>query len=154
MPLTYVASAFVQYLWPGPFSEAVFTLALMAVAAAATTLVAARLSSSFALAFAAGAFVIAIRPRLYGYPKSLVPAITLLLFDRYRRAPSTRRVIALAIWVALGTLFRHDLGVISGLAVLTGLVITHYRDRASPRALCSYLPRQPCSRCCLMASTS
>ena len=131
MPLTYAASAFVQYLRPGPFSEAVFTLALMAVAAAATTLLAARLSSSLALAFAAGAFVIAIRPRLDGYPKSLVPAITLLLIDRYQRAPNTRRLIAVAIWVALGTLFRHDLGVISGLAVLTGLVLTHYGDRAS-----------------------
>jgi hypothetical protein len=68
---------------------------------------------------------------LYSYPKILVPAITLLLFDRYRRAPSTRRLIDIGIWVAVGALFRHDLGIISGLAVLTGLVLTHYGDRVS-----------------------
>ena len=131
MPLTYAASALVQYLRPGPFSEAALTLALMAVAAAAITLLAARLSSSLVIALSAGAFVIAIRPRLYSYPKILVPAVTLLLFDRYQRAPGTRHLIAVGICVAVGTLFRHDLGVIAGLAVLSGLVLTHYGDRAS-----------------------
>jgi hypothetical protein len=33
----------------------------------------------------------------------------------------------------VGTLFRHDLGIISGLAVLTGLVLTHYGDRPGLR---------------------
>jgi hypothetical protein len=48
-------------------------------------------------------------------------------------------LIAVSISVAVGTLFRHDLGVISALAVLAGLVLTHYADRASlVRAICVF----------------
>src|SRR6185369_2620954 len=48
MPLMYTLSAFVQHLWPGPFSEGVITCLLLAVAASATCLVATELTGSLA----------------------------------------------------------------------------------------------------------
>src|SRR6266550_7986354 len=48
MPLMYILSALVQWISPGPFSEAVICCALLAVAAAVTFVVTADLTASIA----------------------------------------------------------------------------------------------------------
>jgi hypothetical protein len=128
MPLTYTLSAAVQYLSPGPFSEAVVTVVLLGIATLAITLVGIRLSGSLLIGAYAGLFAIFIRPRLYSYPKLLVPAVALLLLYWYEKAPSTRRLGVVAAWVAAGTLFRHDLGLIATLAVTAWLAARHVSD--------------------------
>ena len=75
MPLMYALSAIVQWIWPGPFSEATLSCILLALAAAATFLVVTDLTGSITLGVTATLFEIALEPRLYSYPKILVPAV-------------------------------------------------------------------------------
>src|SRR5512132_2449817 len=100
MPLMYTLSALVQWLSPGPFSEAVLTCILLALAAVATFLVATELTGSIALGIGATTVQIALEPRLYSYPKILVPAVALLLIQHYLRQPSRMRLVYLAAWTA------------------------------------------------------
>jgi len=125
MPLMYTLSAFVQHQWPGPFSEGVLSCVLLAIAASATFLVAAELTASIAFGVAAALFEIAIDPRLYSYPKILVPAVALLLIQRYVRQPSRIRLVWLAAWTGIAVLFRHDLGVYAAAGIGAALVVAH-----------------------------
>ena len=98
MPLMYTLSALVQWMSPGPFSEAALTCALLAVAAGVTFVVAADLTGSIVVGTIAALFEIALYPRLYSYPKILVPAVALLLIQQYVRRPGRRGLLLLAIW--------------------------------------------------------
>ena len=139
MPLMYSLSALVQRLWPGPFSEGILTCALMAVAAAATLAVTAELSGSLIIASVATVGEIALEPRLYSYPKILVPAVALLLIQHYVRRPSRTRLVWLAAWTGIAVLLRHDLGVYAAAGVGACLVAVHVSDRRRmSRALVEY----------------
>ena len=65
MPLMYALSAQVQWISPGPFSEAAICCALLAVAAAVTFVVTANLTASIAAGIIAALFEVALYPRLY-----------------------------------------------------------------------------------------
>jgi len=139
MPLMYTLSAFVQHLWPGPFSEGVLTCLLLAVAASATCLVATELTGSLAFGVGAALFEIAMGPRLYSYPKILVPAVALLLIQHYLRRPSRIRLVWLAAWTGVAVLLRHDLGVYAAAGIGTALVVAHGPNRRQTvRALTEY----------------
>jgi hypothetical protein len=139
MPLMYTLSAVIQWLWPGPFSEAVLTCVLLAVAAAITFFVTTELTGSIAFGIAATLFEVALEPRLYSYPKILVPVVALLLIQHYLRQPSRPRVVALAAWTAVAVLLRHDLGVYAAVGMGTGLVTAHGSDwRRVRRVLLDY----------------
>jgi hypothetical protein len=125
MPLMYTLSAIVQHVWPGPFSEGVLTCALLAVAASATFLVVTELAGSIAFGVAATLFEIAMEPRLYSYPKILVPAVALLLIQHYMRTPSRLRLVWLAAWTGIGVLFRHDLGLYASAGIGAALLVAH-----------------------------
>jgi len=125
MPLVYVLSAGVQYVWPGPFSEAVLSMGMLALAATMICLVAARLTGSLAAGAAAALFAIALQPRLYSYPKILVPAVALFLLHRYASRPSRARLRALGLWAATATLLRYDLGVYAVLGLGAALLWMH-----------------------------
>jgi hypothetical protein len=125
MPLMYTLSAIVQHVWPGPFSEGVLTCALLAVAASATFLVVTELTGSIAFGVAATLFEIAMEPRLYSYPKILVPAVALLLIQHYLRHPSRLRLAWLAAWTGIAVLFRHDLGVYASAGIGAALLVEH-----------------------------
>ena len=125
MPLLYALSAIVQHVWPGPFSEGVLTCALLAVAASATFLVVTELTGSIAFGVAATLFEIAMEPRLYSYPKILVPAVALLLIQHYLRHPSRLRLVWLAAWTGIAVLFRHDLGVYASAGIGAALLVEH-----------------------------
>lgn len=126
MPLMYSLSALVQWLSPGPFSEAALSCLLLAVAAAVTFVVAADLTGSVIAGILAALFEIVLYPRLYSYPKILVPAVALLLIQQYVRRPDRRSVVLLAIWTAIAVLLRHDLGVYTAAGAGTALVWAHW----------------------------
>ena len=139
MPLMYTLSAFVQHWWPGPFSEGVLTCILLAVAASATFLVVTELTSSMAFGVAATLFQIAMLPRLYSYPKILVPAVALLLIQHYLRRPSRVRLVWLAAWTAVAVLLRHDLGVYASVGIGAALLVSHHANwRQTLRVLAEY----------------
>ena len=125
MPLMYALSALVQWLSPGPFSEAALSCALLAVAAGVTFVVTADLTGSIVVGLAAALFEVALYPRLYSYPKILVPAVALLLIQQYVRRPGRRGLVLLAIWTGVAVLLRHDLGVYAAAGVATALLWTH-----------------------------
>jgi hypothetical protein len=130
LPLQYAVSAFVQWLWPGPFSEGMASIAFLALAAGAVALVTGLAMRSTVAAVVAGLVTIAWLPRYYSYPKVLVPAITLYLVYRYARRPAIGGAAVLAAWTVIATLLRHDLGVFAALAVACALVTAH---RVPPR---------------------
>jgi hypothetical protein len=139
MPLMYTLSAFVQHLWPGPFSEGVLTCTLLAVAASATFLVVTELTGSIAFAVAAAVFQIAMEPRLYSYPKILVPAVALLLVQHYVRRPSRIRLVWLAAWTGVAVLLRHDLGVYAAAGIGAALLVAHGTNwRQTLRVMAGY----------------
>jgi hypothetical protein len=125
MPLMYTLSAAVQWLSPGPFSEAVLCCALLGLAAEVTCVVATDLTGSIVLGVIAALLETAFYPRLYSYPKILVPAVALLLIQQYVRHPSRHGLLLLAIWTDIAVLLRHDLGVYAAAGTGVALVWTH-----------------------------
>jgi hypothetical protein len=129
MPLMILASAAVQYLWNVPFSEVILTAALLGIAAGATYWVTERLTSSRVAGVAAAMLGTALQPRLYSYPKILLPAVLLLLLYRYTQKPSRAGLAALAIWTAAAVLLRHDLGADVFIVITIVLLLFHWPDR-------------------------
>jgi len=139
MPLMYTLSAIVQHVWPGPFSDGVLTCALLAAAASATFLVVTELTASIAFGVAATLFEIAMEPRLYSYPKILVPVLALLLTQHYLRHPSRLRLVWLAAWTGIAVLFRHDLGLYASAGIGAALLVAHGTNwREDVRVLTEY----------------
>src|SRR5262245_37337217 len=93
MPLAYAISALAQWMRPGPFTELFLCAALMGIAAAATFAAASRLANSWVVGVAATLVEIGLQPRFYSYPKILVPAVALLLFQAYARRQTTGRLV-------------------------------------------------------------
>ena len=139
MPLMYSLSAIVQWIAPGPFNEALLTCALLALAAAVTLVVVTDLTGSVSIGVLATVCEVAFEPRLYSYPKILVPAVALLLMQRYVRRPSRAGIVWLAAWTAVAVLLRHDLGVYAAAGAGAGFVTMHTTDvRRMARALTEY----------------
>lgn len=128
MPLAYSLSAAVQYAWPGPFSEGVLSIAMLAIAAAFTCLVVADMSGSLVGGISAALFQIALQPRLYSYPKVLVPVVALWLLHRYVTRPGRGWLIAMAIWTVTGALLRYDLGLYAAAGLATGVLLAHWGE--------------------------
>ena len=63
------------------------------------------------LALAGAILEVAIFPRVYGYPKQLLYAAAFFLAQRYVTRPTTARQVALASWVVVAFLIRHDHGI-------------------------------------------
>ena len=128
-PLTYVLSAAAQAVATGPLSEALLTIAMLAIAAAAVTRVVQSITGSVAAGVLAGALTVLMQPQLYSYPKVLAPAVALWLIARYGEHPSDARAVWVALWTAVAFLFRHDLGVFVATAAAAAIVVVHGADR-------------------------
>ena len=94
---------------------------MLAITAAATLVLVSRVTTLW-LGVAAAVFQVALVPRLYSYPKILVPAVALFLFHRYATSPTRSRLLQLSLWTGLAVLLRRDLGLVTALACTTGLV--------------------------------
>jgi hypothetical protein len=124
MPLMYLASAAVQWLQEGPFSEVILTSAMFGLAAAATYWLVSAFTGSLLLGLCGGIVEAFLQPRLYAYPKVLVPAAVLLALWRYADAPSRGLLWLMSITTVLGGLLRYDLGVFAMVTGLCGLLAT------------------------------
>ena len=76
-PLTLAISAALQLIHRSAWSEYVFAVTLLAIAAGVTCAVATRASGSILLGVGAALFEIALFPRLYNYPKLIAYASTI-----------------------------------------------------------------------------
>jgi hypothetical protein len=130
MPLTVALSAGAQWIHFGPVSELVLTIGLLSSAAAVVFVATARLCGSLTAGLLASLFVLAMHPRLYNYPKILVPAVAMLAVHAYACRPAPRLAAILGAWAACATLLRHDLGVYTTTALLVSVLIGGQRARA------------------------
>ena len=133
MPLVVGLSALAQLIWPGFLSEALLSIAMVGIAAGFTCTTVAMVARSIPAGMVAGLVVAVSYPRLYSYPKLLVPAVALWLVVRHARQPSTRGLWLLAAWAVVAFLLRHDLGVVTAGAVGLALALDGSR-RVAARA--------------------
>jgi len=117
-PLMFTVSAASQLIFGRSlFAEAMLTAAAFALAAVLTMLAAKRLSGSLAIGACVAVVEVAFFPRGYAYPKILLYAAAPLLIWWYQQRPSSRaRMLALAAFVQVAFLFRHDHGLFIGTA--------------------------------------
>jgi hypothetical protein len=125
MPLQIAVSAIGQAWAPGPSTEGAIAIAMLALAAAATCIGVAWLTGSAVAGIAASLFQILAQPRLYSYPKILVPAVLLVLALAYARRPRGAVLLLLAAWVAIAFLLRHDIGGYAALASVAVVALSH-----------------------------
>jgi hypothetical protein len=139
MTLLYAGSALMQSVWAGPFGEALLTAGMLAIAASATVVVVARVTT-LRLGIAAALFQVALVPRLYSYPKILIPAVTLLVFHHFATRPGRGRLLQLSVWTGLAILLRRDLGLLAALACAIGLAALFASDfRRGATVIAAYL---------------
>lgn len=137
-PLMYVLSAAAQRISPGPFSEAVLSSALLAIAIPAICIVATKMTRSSGWGLLAALFALGLEPRFYSYPKVLVPAITLALLCSLVPGFTRGRIAMLGVWTAIGALFRYDLGVYAAIGAVTAIVVGAPDHHVRWRSLLQY----------------
>jgi len=135
MPLAWGLSALAQRLQPGPISEIVLCAAMFGLVAGLTFDVGRRLTGSRGWGVVAALPGVVLVPRLYNFPKLLVPALVVWLVARYVERPRRPGLLWLGAAVAAAVLLRHDLGLYAALVAPTGVALAH-RDRLA-RALTS-----------------
>jgi len=133
MPLQYMLSAAALSLMPGPAAEVLVTTALLGLAAGFTCFGVSRLTGSLTAGVLAATFQTSLDPRLYSYPKVLVPAVALVLALAYARRPGRRTLAAMALWTATAFLLRPDLGMFTG--VMVAIVVAATATRMSTAAV-------------------
>ncbi|MDA1091936.1 MAG: hypothetical protein O3A25_01500 [Acidobacteria bacterium] len=141
MPLSYLASAVAQrLLGPTEFAEVLLCSAGLALAAALSFVLGTRLSGSAWLGLLAAALQVVMAPRLYAYPRLLIPVVALWVFGAYAGRPDVWRRWLLAVLGVVAFLFRHDYGiaVAAGALVLVGtLHRPHWRVALRQVASCA-----------------
>lgn len=113
-PLTLVISALLQVLHRSVWSEYVFGITILAIAAGLTCAIAIRASGSIVLGVCAALLEIALFPRLYNYPKLIAYAAAIPVIWWWIDKPVARRIWLAALVAAVAFLLRHDHGVYIG----------------------------------------
>jgi hypothetical protein len=122
-------------------TNVVLCIAVQALAAALTYLLARRASGSTAVGVAAAIVAIVSSPRLYNTTKVIVPVVTIVLQWRYADSPARGRLFGLAAWTATAFLLRHDYAVYVAASTFVLLGVLHTRGvRVAPDPA---LPRDP-----------
>lgn len=126
-PLQYYASA--AGLWFGHqlLAEALLCVTLLSAGAALVFFLGLEISGAVSLGAMASFFVVAILPRLYSYPKIIVPALALLFLWRYVDRPAPSRLAAVALATAVSFYSRFDYGMWVAFAVGASLLARHWR---------------------------
>jgi hypothetical protein len=128
-PLQYYLSAAGLWLFGHQLlAEAILCVTLLSVATTAVFFLGLEVSGSISLGALAAAFTVAVLPRLYSYPKIIVPALGLLLCWRYLDRATPARLAALTVWTAVSFYLRFDYGVWLGMAVMAGTIAAYWRD--------------------------
>jgi hypothetical protein len=123
-PLQYYLSAAGLWLFGHQLlAEALLSVILLSAGTALTFVAGYRLTGSLLLGVVAAIFTGAMLPRLYSYPKVIIPAVSLLACWRFVDVPSWRRLAAVCAATAMSFYFRFDHGVWVGIAVAGALVV-------------------------------
>jgi hypothetical protein len=122
-PLQYYLSAAGLWLFGHQLlAEAVLSVTLMSLGTALVFVGGERLSKSVTLGVVAAIFTAAILPRLYSYPKVLIPAVALLTVWRFIDSPSRSSLAAMCLATAMAFYFRFDHGVWVGVALFAAVI--------------------------------
>jgi hypothetical protein len=110
----------------------VLSIVLLSVAAGATVASVSLLTGSTLAAVVAGLVQVLLQPRLYSYPKILVPSLLALAGIAYARHPRGSTRFGLAAVIGAAFLLRHDLGGCAAVfaAVVAGACASTWRQRA------------------------
>lgn len=107
-------------------AEALFTVAVLSAGAAVVFLLGHEITGRMSLGLLGATFVVAMLPRLYSYPKIIIPALGLLACWRYIDRPSSRRLIVLSVITAVAFYLRFDYGALFGCTVAVALGARHW----------------------------
>jgi hypothetical protein len=122
-PLQYYLSAAGLWLFGHQLiAEAFLSIALISLGTALVFVAGVRLTRSLFLGVLAAVFTGAMLPRLYSYPKFIIPAVSLLACWRFIDTPTWGRLAAMCLATAMSFYFRFDHGVWIGAALLASLV--------------------------------
>ena len=123
-PLTYTLTA-LGWAATGKImaTEWIISTAGFAIGAACTVAAASRLSGSVAIAVAVTLIEILVFPRAYSYPKVLMYGAGGWALLALAADPSRRRIVLMALLIAVAFLFRHDHGLFIGFAAATCVVL-------------------------------
>jgi hypothetical protein len=122
-PLQYYLSAAGLWLFGHQLlTEAVLSVGLMSLGTALVFVAGVQLSSSVPLGLLAAAFTAATLPRLYSYPKILIPAVALLAAWRFIDKPSRSSLSAMCLATAMSFYFRFDHGPWVGIALIAAIL--------------------------------
>ena len=123
-PLQYYLSAAGLWLFGHQLlAEALVSVALIAIGTALVFVAGYRLSGSLLLGVLAAIFTGAMLPRLYSYPKVIIPAVSLLAYWRFVDKPSWSRLAAVCMATAMAFYFRFDHGLWVGVALGIALLV-------------------------------
>jgi hypothetical protein len=123
-PLQYYLSAAGLWLFGHQLlAEALLSVTLISIGTALVFVAGYRLSHSLLLGVIAAVFVGAMLPRLYSYPKVIIPAVSLLAYWRFVDAPAWPRLAAVCVATAVSFYFRFDHGVWVGGALLAAIAV-------------------------------
>lgn len=135
-PLQYYLSAAGLWLFGHQLlAEAILSVTLMSLGTALVFVAGVRLSKSVALGVLAAIFTAATLPRLYSYPKILIPAVALLAVWRFIDKPSRASLAAMCLATAMSFYFRFDHGLWVGIALVAAISA---RDFDHPRQLATH----------------
>jgi hypothetical protein len=122
-PLQYYLSAAGLWLFGHQLlAEAVLSVTLMSLGTALVFVAGTRLSNSVTLSALAAVFTAATLPRLYSYPKILIPAVALLAVWRFIEKPSRLNLTVMCLATAMSFYFRFDHGLWVGMALFAAIV--------------------------------
>ena len=123
-PLQYYLSAASLWLFGHQLlAEALLSVALISLGTALVFVAGYRLSGSLLLGVVAAIFTGAMLPRLYSYPKVIIPAVSLLAYWRFVETPSWSRLAAVCLATAVSFYFRFDHGLWVGIALAIALLV-------------------------------
>jgi hypothetical protein len=123
-PLQYYLSAAGLWLFGHQLlAEALLSVTLIAIGTALVFVAGYRLSRSLLLGVLAAIFVGAMLPRLYSYPKVIIPAVSLLAYWRFVDGRTWPRLAAVCVATAVAFYFRFDHGVWVAAAILAAIAV-------------------------------
>jgi hypothetical protein len=85
-------------------------------------------SGAISLGTIAAAFVVAVLPRLYAYPKLIVPALGLWACWRYLDRPTRAHLVVLVLVTTASFYLRFDYGIWLGIAVVAAFCVKQWRQ--------------------------
>ncbi len=123
-PLQYCLSAAGLWLFGHQLlAEGVLCVTLLSLATTVVFFLGLEVSGAISLGAVAAGFVLAVLPRLYAYPKMIVPALGLWACWRYLDRPSIARLLVLSVITAASFYLRFDYGVWLGIAVVAAFIV-------------------------------